>query len=71
VEILRQSLARAGGLGLEKVLLTCGKDNIGSVRVILANGGKLESEEFFPPRNEVLQRYWIDVAVTVKNGFSP
>jgi predicted acetyltransferase len=61
VEILRQSLARAGGLGLEKVLLTCGKDNIGSVRVILANGGKLESEEFYPPRGEVLQRYWIDV----------
>jgi predicted acetyltransferase len=62
VEILRHSLAKAAALGLKKVLLTCGKDNIGSVRVILANGGKLESEEFYPPRNEVLQRYWIDLA---------
>ena len=62
VEILRHSLAKAAALGLKRVLLTCGKDNIGSVRVILANGGKLESEEFHPPRNEVLQRYWIDLA---------
>ena len=59
MEILRHFLAKAGALGLKKVLLTCGKDNIGSVRVILANGGKLESEEFYPPRNEVLQRYRI------------
>jgi len=61
-ELLRRTLQRAKGLGLAKVLLTCGKANLASVKVILANGGVLESEEFVAKRNEVVQRYWIDLA---------
>lgn len=61
VELLRQTLGKARDLGLTKVLLTCGKDNIASVRVILSNGGALESEEYLAARGEVVQRYWIDL----------
>ena len=60
-ELLRRTLQRAKELGLAKVLLTCGKVNLASVKVILANGGVLESEEFVAKRNEVVQRYWTDL----------
>jgi predicted acetyltransferase len=60
-EILRQTLSRAKSRGLKKVLLTCAKENVASASVIVANGGILESEAFHAPRNEVLQRYWIDL----------
>jgi predicted acetyltransferase len=63
-EILRQTLSRARSLGLTKVLLTCGKNNIASAKVIVANGGVLESEAYYPPRDEVLQKYWINLAAT-------
>jgi predicted acetyltransferase len=61
-ELLRQTLGKAKETGLTRVLLTCGKDNVPSVRVILANRGVFESEEFLEERNEVIQRYWIDLA---------
>jgi predicted acetyltransferase len=64
VQILRHTLSRARSLGLAKVLLTCGKGNIASAKAILSNGGILDSEAFYPPRNEVLQRYWIDLGAT-------
>ena len=59
VAILRHSLERAAGLGLARVLITCGKQNIASARVIVRNGGVLESEEYLADRGEVVQRYWI------------
>jgi len=61
-EILRQSLGRASDLGLTRVLVTSGKNNLGSVKVILHNGGVLDSEEHLPDRGEIVQRYWIDIA---------
>lgn len=60
-EILRQTLPKARALGLSRVLVTCGKLNLGSVRIILDNGGALESEEYTADRNEVVQRYWIRI----------
>jgi predicted acetyltransferase len=60
IAILQKSLARAVQLGLNRVLVTCGKGNVGSVKSILHNGGILESEEYFPDRGEIVQRYWID-----------
>ncbi len=45
-------------LGLGKVLLTCDKDNPGSAKVILANGGVFENE-FVTNEGVVTQRYWI------------
>jgi len=64
VEILRQTLLRAKALGLTQVLITCSKNNIATVKVILANNGVLDSEEYFPPRNDFIQRYWIDLGVS-------
>jgi len=46
---------------LARVLVTCGKENRGSVTAIVRNGGVLDSEEFLVDRDEVVQRYWIPV----------
>ncbi|MGH8634248.1 MAG: GNAT family N-acetyltransferase [Burkholderiales bacterium] len=63
-QILRETLSRARSRGLNRILLTCGKENIASVKIILANGGVLDSEAFHAPRNEIIQRYWIDLGAT-------
>jgi predicted acetyltransferase len=49
-------------MGLTQVLLTCGKENVASRRVILRNGGVLDSEEYLPDRGEIVQRYLISLA---------
>jgi len=59
--LLRETLEKARGLGLHRVLLTCAKDNIGSVKVILNNDGVLESEHYLSKRGEMVQLYWIDL----------
>lgn len=46
-------------LGIEKVLMVCDKDNIGSAKSIINNGGVLENEICVDGVTE--QRYWIDV----------
>ena len=58
--ILKLSLARARDLGISRALLTCDRDNTGSVRVIIGNGGVLDSEEFLTERHACVQRYWIE-----------
>lgn len=45
--------------GLNKVLITCKKDNIESAKTIQKCYGTLENE--FVKGDELLQRYWIDV----------
>jgi predicted acetyltransferase len=57
--ILRLSLLRAAALGVPRVLVTCGKQNVASAGAILRNGGVLESEEYLADRGEIVQRYWI------------
>ena len=46
-------------LGIEKVLMVCDKDNVGSAKSIINNGGVLENEVAVDGVTE--QRYWIDV----------
>ena len=60
--LLRGTLERAREVGLKEALLTCAKDNAGSVATILRCGGRFDSEEFMPERKEVMQRYWIALA---------
>ncbi|AKM82471.1 TPA: GNAT family acetyltransferase [Candidatus Berkelbacteria bacterium] len=59
-KILQLSLPKAKELGIDKALLTCDKDNIGSAKIIEKNGGVLENEleqsEGKPPK----LRYWIN-----------
>jgi predicted acetyltransferase len=45
-------------MGIERVLITCAKSNIGSARTIINNGGILHSEDF--DDNEQFQRYCIE-----------
>lgn len=48
-------------LGESDVLLECVTSNIGSNKVILALGGKLEKSEVDPYDNEMTNYYWINV----------
>ena len=45
-------------LGIEKVLMVCNKENIGSAKSIRNNGGVLENEVV---DGIVEQRYWIEL----------
>ena len=47
-------------LGIEKVLMVCDKENIGSAKSIIKNGGILENEVVVD--GVVEQRYWIDLS---------
>jgi predicted acetyltransferase len=61
-EILRQSLVILRAIGVDRVLVTCDDDNIGSAAVIERCGGVLE--DVVPAsstRNgKPIRRYWID-----------
>lgn len=61
-KILELSLVEAQKMGFEKVLLTCDDDNLGSAKIIEANGGVLENiiegdKEGKPKK----RRYWITI----------
>ena len=43
-KMIRPALAECKKLGIGRVLITCDKDNIGSARSIVKNGGVLENE---------------------------
>ena len=55
--MLALGLEECRKLGLEKVLITCDKENIASAKTILACGGVLENE--IPEERRITQRYWI------------
>lgn len=46
-------------MGMDKLLVTCHKENPASARTIQKNGGILENEVVDARNGEVLQRYWI------------
>ncbi|MCU0521689.1 MAG: GNAT family N-acetyltransferase [Anaerolineae bacterium] len=52
---------RHESLGLDRVLVTCDTDNIGSARVIQSNGGVFESEVISDFSGKPVSRYWIDL----------
>lgn len=47
-------------LGIKRVLMTCDKDNIGSAKSIIKNGGVLENE-VINEEGVLEQRYWIEI----------
>lgn len=59
-EILRQSLVIARARGVARALVTCDDDNIGSIAVIEACGGRLDSLVRTEPGAPPQRRYWID-----------
>jgi len=58
-QMLKQMLAEAKRIGLDKVLLTCDIDNIGSYKTIEACGGKREQDVPFVLDGEQYYKYWI------------
>ena len=60
-QMLRDCLPYCRDLGLDKVLITCDRENSGSRKVILANGGVYENTVFEPAEGIMLERYWISL----------
>lgn len=59
--ICRLTLDKARQLGMRRVLLTCDADNEGSARIIVANGGRLESQVVSRLTGTLKNRYWIEL----------
>lgn len=60
-EMLRQSLEIANRrLGIDRVLVTCDDDNVGSIKTIEKNGGVLENVVVGPDLGAPKRRYWIN-----------
>ena len=63
-EMLRQLLPKCKTLNMNRVLLTCDKENIGSAKTIIANDGVLENEvidEVGLSESGTIQRYWLSL----------
>ena len=60
-DILRRTLEEARAVGLDEVLVTCAKDNPGSIGTILKCGGRYDGEAHIESRGKVVQRYWIRI----------
>ena len=58
-KILELALVEAKKLGIERALVTCDKENIGSAKTILRNGGIFDQENLYEGR--IVQRYWINI----------
>lgn len=58
-EMLRLALEKCKDINIEKVLLTCDKENIASSKTIIGNGGVLENEVSEGER--ITKRYWISL----------
>ena len=56
-QMIALALEECKKLGIEKVLMVCNKNNIGSAKSIIKNGGVLENEVVVD--GAVEQRYWI------------
>ena len=72
-ELLRLALYECKALGIERALVVCERDNIGSAKAIQRNGGVLENE-YVNEDGKVDQRYWIRTgsdphAIDPKNNY--
>ena len=59
--ILKLLLEKARQMGLDRVLITCDRNNVASTRVIRKNGGLLDSESYSTHAGRITQRYWIEL----------
>jgi len=59
-EILRSGLVVARAIGVDRALVTCDDDNLGSIAVIERCGGRLDSVIVDDPDGPPKRRYWID-----------
>lgn len=59
-EMIRLALVLCRQLEIDNVMMSCDKDNIGSAKSIMKNGGKLE-REFMNEEGVLEQVYWIEL----------
>ena len=60
-KLLKCALDEARKYGLDRVLVTCRVENIGSSKVIINNGGILENIYYDKEKDESICRYWINL----------
>ena len=65
---LYKGLEFCKSIGLDKVLITCNKDNIGSKKTILNSYGVLNNKVYLEDENIYIERYWIDVKETLEKN---
>ena len=58
-EMLKLCLQKCKAFGLDKVMITCNQNNIGSRKTILANGGVFDKTVEVDDR--IVERYWISL----------
>jgi len=58
-QMIKLALEECKKLGIQKVLMVCDKENIGSAKSIIKNGGVLENELL--ENGKIEQRYWIEL----------
>ena len=58
-EMLKMALPFCKEIGIDRVLITCKEENIGSEKTILSNGGVYERTVHEPTENKNLKRFWI------------
>ncbi len=58
-KMLNLGLEECKKINIDKILVTCDKENIGSSKTIIRNGGILENE--VSENDKITQRYWITI----------
>ena len=61
-QLLKIALEKAKENNIDKVLVTCRKENIASARIIEKNNGIYENDYYEEETNQTYKRYWIDVS---------
>lgn len=61
-EMVRQSLPYCKSIGIKSVMVTCADTNTGSWKIIEKLGGRLEDKIWDSEDDEMIRRYWIDIA---------
>ena len=60
-QMLRDALPKCREFGIKKALVCCYRENEGSRKTILKNGGVFESTVYEPEKEKWIERYWIDI----------
>ena len=68
-KMIALALDECRDLGIYRVLMICDKDNIGSAKSIINNGGILENE--IEDDGVIVQRYWIDLKKRTRGASNP
>lgn len=64
--MFRQGMVSCQALGLSRILITCGNDNVASWRTIEKFGGSLENRISDGESGEIVRRYWLEVSDAIR-----